>query len=163
MAILPKIFKETDENSKIIRQSVAASVGAGLIPIPVADLTALVGVQLLMIARIAKQYGVTYKEQVGRKIVYALLATAIPHGLAFGILGSAIKALPVVGSALGFASFGAFAGASTYALGKVLTRHFEKGGTLQDFNIKDKEEEIKDAMAEGEEVSKEVEADKKGK
>ncbi|QLQ31416.1 MAG: hypothetical protein HZT40_07180 [Candidatus Thiothrix singaporensis] len=46
------------------------------------------------------------------------------------------KSLPGVGSIVGGAGVSVTAGGLTYATGKVFTRHFAAGGTLQDFDMK---------------------------
>jgi hypothetical protein len=42
-----------------------------------------------------------------------------------------------------------YAGATTYAIGKVFVYHFEAGGKVNDFNIDNMKEEFKDLFEEG--------------
>jgi uncharacterized protein (DUF697 family) len=88
-----------------------------------------------MIKQIAQTYGASFDEERGRSVVTSLLgATA---GITLGRLGaSLLKGIPVVGSILGIGSQVILAGASTYAVGKVVELHFSKGGTLGNLDAK---------------------------
>lgn len=109
------------------------SMGAGLIPIPVADIAAITGIQLKMIADLAKQYDLTFSRDAGKAILGSLAggAGAIAGG---PVAASAVKSIPLVGQTAGVAAMPAMAGAATYAVGKVFISHFESGGTLLNFN-----------------------------
>jgi len=47
-----------EDAGKIVRNHVLGSMGVGLIPMPLVDLAALTGVQLNMLRRLAKEYGI---------------------------------------------------------------------------------------------------------
>ena len=47
--------------------------------------------------------------------------------------GSALKLIPVVGGLVGGSGMATLGGISTYAVGKAFQQHYEKGGTLEDF------------------------------
>ena len=114
----------------IIRNHVIWSMGAGFIPVIVADVLAISALQLDMIRQLCRVYDVDYSETQGKAIVSALTSTAIARLTA----GRLIKIIPGVGSILGGVTLSAFAGASTYALGEVFKKHFETGGTILDFD-----------------------------
>ncbi len=109
------------------------SIGAGLIPIPVADLAALTAIQLKMIADLAKQYDLKFSHDAGKALLGSLVggAGAVTGG---PMAASAVKGLPLIGQAAGVATMLGVAGASTYAVGKVFIQHFESGGTFLDFD-----------------------------
>ena len=108
-----------------MRRTVYAA-GAGLIPIPLVDAAAILGVQILMLRDIARVYEVEFKEQRVKPMVAALVGDVAVVGL--------FKLVPGLGTFFGGASAAAAGGATTYALGKVFTGHFAQGGTLQDFD-----------------------------
>ncbi len=114
----------------IIRNHVIWSMGAGLIPILVADIFAVSALQLDMIRQMCRVYDLDFKETQGKAIVTALTGTTLARIGA----GSVIKLIPGVGSVIGGATVSVFAGASTYALGEVFKKHFESGGTILDFD-----------------------------
>ena len=118
------------EADNIIRNHVIWSMGAGLIPVLVADIFAVSALQLDMIRQICKVYDVDFQETQGKAIVTSLTSSTLARVGA----GSVIKLIPGVGSLLGGATVSVFAGASTYALGEVFKKHFESGGTILDFD-----------------------------
>lgn len=109
------------------------SMGAGLIPIPVVDLAAVTGIQLKMIAELAKQYGLSFSHDTGKALLGSLVGGAVPAAAGPTAISMA-KGLPLIGQAAGAAAMPAVAGASTYAVGKVFIQHFESGGTFLDFD-----------------------------
>ena len=114
----------------VIRNHVIWSMGAGLIPILVADIFAVSALQLDMIRQLCKVYDLDFKETQGKALVTSLTSSTLAR------LGarSLIKLIPGVGSWIGGATVSVFAGASTYALGEVFKLHFETGGTILDFD-----------------------------
>ncbi|MEM9991331.1 MAG: DUF697 domain-containing protein [Bacteroidota bacterium] len=114
----------------IIKNHVAFSTGAGLIPVPVIDIVAVSAVQLDMIRQVAKVYEVDFSETQGKAIVSALTSSTLARAGASSIA----KAVPFIGTYIGGASNAVLAGASTFALGEVFKRHFETGGTILDFD-----------------------------
>lgn len=124
--------KENGANA-IVSKYVKWSFGAGLIPLPGLDLAALAGVQLKLVAALAKHYDIKFIEHQGKAAISALLGVVVPNSLATP-LGSALKAVPVVGQTLGMVAMPSLAAASTYALGRVFIQHFASGGTFLDFN-----------------------------
>jgi len=123
-----------DERAKhaetIIRNHVVWSMGAGMIPVLIADIFAVSALQLDMIRQLCKVYGVDFSETQGKAIVTSLTSSTIARVTA----GSIVKIIPGLGSLLGGVTVSVFAGASTYALGEVFKKHFELGGTILDFD-----------------------------
>lgn len=102
------------------------AAGAGLIPLPIVDAAAILGVQVLMIRDIARVYGVEFKEHRVKSLVAALVGDVAAVGL--------FKFIPGLGTFFGGASAAAAGAATTYALGNVFAQHFDQGGTLSDFD-----------------------------
>ena len=114
----------------IIRNHMVWSMGAGFIPVPIADFFAVGAIQLDMIRQLCKLYDEDFKEKQGKAIVSALTGSGLAR------LGArAIKFIPGVGSVLGGITLTVLSGASTYALGEVFKKHFETGGTFLDFDV----------------------------
>ena len=114
---------------KIVARACGWSAAAAFIPLPIIDLAGLAAVQATMINDIAKLYGQSFSKDATNNVISVLLGSLIP-----GYIGSGLKAMPGIGTIVGFFAFSAFAAASTYALGKIILRHFEKGGTVSTFD-----------------------------
>jgi len=130
------------------------SGGAGLVPVPLVDLAAVSGVQLKMLAEICKIYDVPFKESRGKAAVGALIGFVLPHAVAYGLIGSLLKAIPIVGSLAGAPAMGLFCAAYAWALGNVFVQHFESGGTFLDFDADKVKEHFRAQFDEGMSMSK---------
>jgi uncharacterized protein (DUF697 family) len=62
----------------------------------------------------------------------------------------------VVGAIGGLISVPIVAGSATYALGQVFVEHFERGGTLLDFDPKPARAFFEEKLKEGQKVAKDV-------
>ncbi|MCB0686098.1 MAG: DUF697 domain-containing protein [Saprospiraceae bacterium] len=118
-----------EEANSIIKNHLMWSMGAGFIPVPIADFFAVGAVQLDMIRQLCNLYEVDYKDTEVKAMISSLTGSAIAR------LGArAIKFIPGVGSVIGGMTLAVLSGASTYALGEVFKKHFETGGTFLDFD-----------------------------
>lgn len=128
------LMNEQNEKNKhaetVIRNHVVWAMGAGFIPVLVADIFAVSAIQLDMIRQLCKVYNIDFSETRGKAIVTSLTSSAIARIGA----GSVVKLIPGVGTYLGGVTVSVFAGASTYALGEVFKKHFASGGTILDFD-----------------------------
>jgi len=121
----------TDELvGSIIRNHVAWSMGAGLIPLPIADIAAVSAVQLDMVKQMSRVFDVNFNEMQGKTLITTLVGSSMAR-----IGASAIKLIPGIGSLLGSVAMPVLSGASTFALGQVFKQHFETGGTFLDFDV----------------------------
>lgn len=116
-----------------IKEHVLFSMGVGAIPLPLLDIVAITAVQIDMIRQLCRTYGVDYHETRGKAVITALSGTTLGRLAGYGI-GSALKVIPGIGSLLGGVTLAITAGASTYAIGQVFARHFERGGSLFDLD-----------------------------
>ena len=136
----------------IIRNHVIWSMGAGLIPVLVADIFAVSALQLDMIRQMCRVYDIDFSETQGKAIVTSLTSSTIARIGA----GSLIKIIPGVGSLLGGVTVSIFAGASTYALGEVFKKHFESGGTILDFDPARLRKLYKEKFEKGKKFAKDI-------
>ena len=111
---------------------VLASAGIGLVPVPLADLGALLALEVKLVHGLAGHYGVPFKENIGKALLAALFSGA-SGTLGVLSLASLAKAVPGLGSLVGGGGVALNAASVTYAVGEVFIRHFESGGTLLDF------------------------------
>lgn len=142
---------KTAHADTIIRNHMIWSMGAGFIPVPVADFFAVSAVQLDMIRQLCTVYEVDFKQTQGKAVITALSGSSLAR------LGArAIKLIPGVGSVLGGVSLAILSGASTYALGEVFKTHFETGGTILDFDVERLKKYYNEKFEKGKEVAEEL-------
>ncbi|MEL6925448.1 MAG: DUF697 domain-containing protein [Bacteroidota bacterium] len=146
--------KNTQEKhaDTIIRNHVIWSMGAGLIPVLIADIFAVSALQLDMIRQLCKVYDIDFKEQQGKAIVTSLTSSTLAR------LGarSVVKLIPGIGSLIGGVAVSVFAGASTYALGEVFKAHFESGGTILDFDPERLKNYYREKFEKGKKVARDL-------
>jgi uncharacterized protein (DUF697 family) len=136
---LPPIPPATPEErltaaEALVRRNVLWSLGAGVLPFPLFDLAAATVIQIKMIKELSNLYGVTFREQLVKKLLASLVGGGLGLGLGAAIGVSFAKLIPGVGTALGVLAVPVVIGALTHATGRVFIMHFEAGGTLLDFD-----------------------------
>src|SRR5262245_38866670 len=139
---------KTATAEQLIREHVIWSCGAGLVPVPIVDFVAVTAIQLDLIRQLCTLHGVSYQEGTGKVWVGALTGGALAR-----IGASAIKAIPGVGSLIGGLSMSIASGASTYAVGKVINRHFESGGTMSNLDVEQAKQGYANEYEEGKKVA----------
>ena len=138
---------------KIVKRYMFWSAGAALVPVPVADLIAVSGVQLKMLADISKVYNIPFEKSRVQAVVGSLIGYILPYTFSVGLIGSLLKAIPGVGVLVGVPSFALFAAAYTWALGRVFITHFESGGTFLNFDPEAVKEHFRAQFEEGKKVA----------
>ncbi|MFK7933982.1 MAG: SHOCT domain-containing protein [Saprospiraceae bacterium] len=133
----------------IIKEHTLYSMGLGIVPLPLVDFFGVIAVQLDMMHRLCEAYNVPYYEAQGKAAISALAGTSLAR-----LGASLVKSIPLVGSILGGVSSAILSGASTYATGEVLKRHFEDGGTLDNLNADDFREYYAEQMERGKSVAR---------
>ncbi len=137
---------------KVIRNHVLASMGIGLIPLPLVDLAGVTGAQLNMMRKLAKIYDIPFTDHLGKELIGSLTGSGLSMPLG-RLVGSLVKFIPVVGTAAGVVAAPVAAGATTYAVGKVFHQHFESGGTFLTFNPAKVKAYFQSMYQEGEKVA----------
>ena len=118
--------------SKLVDRFATWSGVAGFLPIPFVDIVAIGGLQLQMLRRLSQIYDVPFTENRGKSLIATLLGATIPATSSMGA-SSALKAIPVLGSAIAAFITPVLAAGATYGIGKTFIQHFKSGGTLLDF------------------------------
>jgi uncharacterized protein (DUF697 family) len=137
--------------NSVIKNHIIWSMGAGFIPVPIADFFAVSAIQLDMIRQLCKLYSVDFKQTEGKAIITALTGSSLAR------LGArAVKFIPGVGSVLGGITMSILSGASTYALGEVFRKHFETGGTFLDFDPSRLKKYYNEKFEKGKKVAKKI-------
>ena len=119
----------------IIKTHIITGMALGLIPLPMLDMMALSGVQANLLRLLCHHYQVEFDEQISKCIMSSMVRGSLPV-LTMLSLSSLTKIIPGIGTLGGGISMALLVGATVYATGQVFARHFETGGTLQDFHHK---------------------------
>ncbi len=139
----------------IIMNHVYLSLGAGLVPVPLLDVVAVTAIQVDMLKKITRVYGYSFKEEVGKSYVTAIVSTSLAR---YG--ASLIKAIPGLGSIIGGVSMSALSGGTTYALGQAFKSHFSAGGGWEDLDLDQARETFESELEKGKQVAKEMEKER---
>ena len=138
-----------DDTDRIIRHHVWASMGLGLIPLPLIDFIALTGLQLLMLRKLARLYNVPFRKDKVKNILSALIGGAFPPAVSGPLAASIAKGVPLIGQTAGAVTMPVIAGAATYSVGKVFVQHFASGGTFLTFDPEEVRAYYADMLKEG--------------
>ena len=140
-----------EKANRIIQTHVLYSMGAGAIPIPLLDLTAVTAVQMDMIRQLCDLYDNDYSDVTGKALVASLTGSAFAR---YG--ASIIKAIPGIGSLLGGISMVALSGASTYAVGQVTGSFLSGNVQLDNIDMDRAKEMFDEKFQEGKKVAQEL-------
>jgi len=141
---------------RTVKRYVWFAMGGGLVPLPLLNVAAVTALQLRMLQVLSRQYDVPFSRDIGKKIISSLLGSIVPAslsgklGVTMNMLGS--TAVRVVGQVVGTLTMSAFAGAATYAVGRIFVQHFESGGTFLDFDATKVREYFRQQFEKGREV-----------
>jgi uncharacterized protein (DUF697 family) len=151
----PQVTDAVEETTsgQIVHKYMYWSMGVGLVPIPLLDLTALTGIQIKMLYDLAKHYNVEFHKKAVKSILVSLLGAATAGALRKSGVTTFIKAIPIIGF-VGAVSMTVYNGATTYAVGKLFSHHFENGGTFLDVDLKKFKDNFKKHFDEGKEKVK---------
>lgn len=124
----PRKFPPQELSVGIIKRHTIAASAVSLVPIPGADVIGLTGLQANMIEDISKAFGHAPTKGWSLRLA-GLFAVSVGFlGVGRLAMSSLLKFIPGVGSILGAGGMAAYAAATTYALGKSIVSHYEKGG-----------------------------------
>ena len=150
-AAAPETAEAKDRRARataVVKRLSLWSGAAGLIPIPLVDLAAVGGVQIEMLRRISKIYGVPFSENSGKALIAGVAGSMIPASSGVGAT-SLIKGIPGIGTAVSLLTMPTLSMGATYAIGMAFIQHFATGGTLLDFNPPDYHEFLKAEPSKG--------------
>lgn len=139
--------KTSKQADKLIKKYAFGSGLFGYIPFPVLDALGIKAVQRKMLFNLAKIYHIPYSRSLSKDLLTTLAGGVVSQAA----IPIALKMIPGVGILLGSTGMAAIGSTSTYAVGKVFKKHFEKGGTLENFDPNEEKEifelELKKGMA----------------
>lgn len=140
---------------KIGKNHILASMGVGLIPIPIADIVGVLAINLDLVNKLSAEYGVPFHQDRGKAILTSLLGGLFPVAVG-GVVISLLKFVPLVGQTTGAVALPVLSGAATYAVHKVFVQHYEAGGTILDFDPKKMKKSFSEQFCAGKDVAAEL-------
>jgi uncharacterized protein (DUF697 family) len=147
--------ERTKRGDRIIQDHVLLAVVAGFIPGPALDMAAAFADQLVMIKRLSSLYGVPFRENLAKGVLSSFLTSVGGVGAGAVAAMSALKLIPLIGTAVGVAGTSISLGAFTYGVGKVFQAHFAAGGTLIDLDPRAYRDYFREMTKRGKNVAKE--------
>lgn len=154
----PVVEVDPAQVDKTIKHHMWASAGLGIIPVPLVDLAGVTLVQLNMLRKLSNYYGVPFSKNVVKNLLGSLLGGAVPAAVGAPV-ASLVKAVPLVGTAIGVLTAPVVGAATTYAVAKVFVQHFASGGTFLTFNPEKVREHYAQMFKEGQQVATEMKAE----
>jgi len=112
----------------------AAAVTPPMLRSPIISLGAVAGIQLKMLADMAKLFNQPFSEDVGKAVIASLTGSVGTTALALPTVAGVLQMVPVIGGIASRLSYAVVAYGSTYATGVVFRSHFLSGGTLLNFD-----------------------------
>ena len=138
--------KEADE---IVKRYMLAALGVGFISLPVLDMAALTAIQLALLSRLASLYKVDFSRQRGKSVIASLVGGSTSTLASLASTRFILRLVSVPGWIVCTTSMSVFAGASTYAIGRVFIQHFDSGGTFLTFDPDRVRQYYAEALARG--------------
>ena len=135
----------------LVRRHAAAATAAGFIPVPLGDVAGISATALNLIKRLSDLYEVGFSREAGLNVITTLVSGATPFVLK-GTVISMLKAIPGVGTYAGMASMPILGGATVYAIGQVMIRHYESGGNLLNLDAKGARDYFREQLAQQQEA-----------
>ncbi len=142
-----EIFHQ-QEADRIVKNHVLTGSAVGLMPLPVVDIFALSTTQLNMVHQLSRHYQIDFDSKKAKSAIIALISGSLPTVTLIS-LSSFAKLIPGIGTLSGNAGLILAGGAVTYATGRSFIRHFNEGGTIEDFNAKQYAGFFKDELKKG--------------
>jgi uncharacterized protein (DUF697 family) len=140
------------EARRTVRKYMWLSMGASVVPLPVVNVLGVSALQLRMLQVLAEHYGVPFSKDLGKEIISSLLGSIVPTSFSV-TTASALKMVPEAAVVVSTLSMPIFAGAATYAIGKIFIQHFESGSTFLEFEPAKVREHFRQEFERGEHLA----------
>jgi uncharacterized protein (DUF697 family) len=144
--------EKAEQAKSVIKKSVYAAAGVGLVPIPWVDFAGLTAIQIKMLHSLSKIHGVEFSESKGKSITASLISGYMPIALIQPV-ASFIKSIPVIGQITGALTMSILGGSTAYAIGRVFNMHFASGGTFFDFDVEKMRHHFEEQFEEGKKMT----------
>jgi uncharacterized protein (DUF697 family) len=139
----------------IITRHAALAAGAGLIPLPLVDFSAILAAQFAMLWLLCDVWEVPFSKEAARSVVLSAAGSALPGLNARSMfLSSLLKGIPLIGTGAAMAATPVLAAATTLALGSLFKEHLDGHGNLLTFKPSRIKDYAKNFVADAERLVK---------
>jgi uncharacterized protein (DUF697 family) len=119
------------EARNLSRRYVLLSATVSLIPLPLLDITAVLAIQVKLVHDLARIYETPFESRLVKPLLTSLLSCGVVSGGSVALIALGM-ASPPLRTLVGGGLSGGMAG-TTLATSEIFIRHFENGGSLEDF------------------------------
>jgi uncharacterized protein (DUF697 family) len=133
-AALEEVSHTTRHADAAVRNHAVGSAVVGAIPIGPLVMVILLALNLKMVHRLSRIYGVEFNEDLGRAAIYSFIGACGAGAIGGRVIFGLTTLVPVAGQFIQAVTVPAFAAGFTYGIGKLFTQHFAAGGTFLDFH-----------------------------
>lgn len=120
------------EAKNLSRRYVLVATGLALLPIPLLDIAAVLGLQVKLVHDLAQLYEVPFEPGFAKPLLASLLSCGAVSGGGLLLMGLGMT-VPGLKTLVGGGYSASLAG-TTLATSEIFIRHFEAGGNLSNFN-----------------------------
>lgn len=123
-----------------VRTHAVGSAVVGAIPVGPLVMALLLALNLKMVHKLSRIYGVEFNEDLGRAAIFSFIGACGAGAIGGRVIWGLTALVPVAGQFIQAITVPVFAAGFTYGIGKLFTQHFASGGTFLDFHP----EEVRD-------------------
>ena len=132
---------ETSETTRkadaTVRTHAVGSAVVGAIPVGPLVMVVLLALNLKMVHKLSRIYGVEFDKDLGKAAIYSFVGACGAGAIGGRVIWGLSTLVPVAGQFIQAITVPVFAAGFTYGIGKLFTQHFAAGGTFLDFHPED--------------------------
>lgn len=131
---LEEVSGTTRKADAAVRNHAVGSAVVGAIPVGPLVMVILLALNLKMVHKLSRIYGVDFNEDLGRAAIYSFIGACGAGAIGGRVIFGLSTLVPVAGQFIQAVTVPVFAAGFTYGIGKLFTQHFASGGTFLDFH-----------------------------
>jgi uncharacterized protein (DUF697 family) len=131
---LEEVSGTTRKADAAVRNHAVGSAVVGAIPVGPLVMVILLALNLKMVHKLSRIYGVDFNEDLGRAAIYSFIGACGAGAIGGRVIFGLSTLVPVAGQFIQAVTVPVFAAGFTYGIGKLFTQHFAAGGTFLDFH-----------------------------
>lgn len=136
---------------ELTRRYALLTAGTGCIPLPAADILSGTALQAALIEELSKLYGHTPTPGWSLRLAGLLVFSTGWSAVGQAVTWSFAKMIPGAGTLIGIGGLAAYTAATTYALGRSVIHHYEKGGRPESIVCASVARDFRDGLSAGKE------------
>ena len=134
---LVETSEETRKADASVRSHAVGSAVVGAIPVGPLVMVALLALNLKMLHKLSRIYGVEFDKDLGKEALYSFIGACGSGAIGGRVIWGLSTLVPVAGQFIQAVTVPVFAAGFTYGIGKLFTQHFASGGTFLNFRPED--------------------------